>query len=219
MSSLPDRNLRYFSTRRLIYRRDPVTDKPSKRYWWGDFYEQGTHQCYDLFRSKARITSYKSLKWHLLVIWYLNQDLLPNDIEEISRVLSDKSNGFITFTVSDEVLTKILSELNTYDFELAPKNRSRKIIFKEGCGLSITEKLSIVGTLIGRSKKIGNDEIYDAMLYINDNGEKITVDKLASVLKCSKRTIHRNISDELRDEKKLLNMSYEKVQRPELCKV
>ena len=219
MSSLPDRNLRYFTTRRIIFRRDPITDIPSERFWWGDFYEDGTHQCYDLFRSKARITTYKSLKWHLLVIWYLNQNLLIEDIEEIARVLVDKSNGFITFTTSDEVFSNIIQEVNTYDFELAPKNRSRKIIFKEGCGLSITEKLSIVGKIIGRGKKIGEDEIYDAMLYLNDSGQKITISKLANVLECSTRTIHRNISDDLKKEKQTLNTSYEKVQRNKLCEI
>jgi len=210
MSQLPDRNLSYLNNRRIVYRRDPITDKPSESFWWGDYYESGTYECYDLFRSKARITSYKSLKWHLLVLWYLNQNLVIDDLEEIARVLIDKSNGFITFTPSEEVFSNIIQDINTYDFELAPKNRSRKIIFKEGCGLSITEKLSIVGKIIGRSKHIGEDEIYDAMLYLHDNGEKITIAKLAKSLKCSSRTIHRNISDELKNEKQLLN--YEKVQ-------
>jgi len=210
MSQLPDRNLSYLNNSRIVYRRDPITDKPSESFWWGDYYESGTYECYDLFRSKARITSYKSLKWHLLVLWYLNQNLVIDDLEEIARVLIDKSNGFITFTPSEEVFSNIIQDINTYDFELAPKNRSRKIIFKEGCGLSITEKLSIVGKIIGRSKRIGEDEIYDAMLYLHDNGEKITIAKLAKSLKCSSRTIHRNISDELKNEKQLLN--YEKVQ-------
>lgn len=214
MSSLPDRNLRYFHTRRIIYRRDPITDKPSESFWWGNYYEQGTYECYDLFRSTARITTYKSFKWHLLVIWYLNQDLLIKDIEEIAGVLAEKSNGFVTFTTSDEVFSNIIQEVNTYDFELAPKNRLRKIIFKEGCGLSITEKLSIVGKIIGRSKKIGTEEIYDAMLHLHDLGQKITVSKLAKVLKCSARTIHRNISDDLKQEK--LSLNYEKVQHHEL---
>ena len=183
--------------------------KPSESFWWGDYYESGTYECYDLFRSKARITSYKSLKWHLLVLWYLNQNLLIKELEDIARVIMDKSNGFITFTPSEEVLSNIIQAINTYDFELAPKNRSRKIIFKEGCGLSITEKLSIVGKIIGRSKRIGEDEIYDAMLYLHDNDQKITITKLAKALKCSSRTIHRNISDELKNEKQLLN--YEKL--------
>ena len=30
-------------------------------------YEDGTHECYQLFRSRAKVTTYKSLKWHMLV--------------------------------------------------------------------------------------------------------------------------------------------------------
>ena len=66
------------------------------------------------------------------------------------------------------------------------------------------EKLSIVGQLIGR-KKISDSEIYDAMLLMHDNKEKINITKLAKMLGCSTRTIHRNMSNELKKEKELLN--------------
>jgi len=49
------------------------------------------------------------------------------------------------------------------------------------------------------------------MLDINELGEKITISKLAQVLKCSSRTIHRNIGNELKKEKELLNKQNEKV--------
>ena len=61
-----------------------------------------------------------------------------------------------------------------------------------------------MGKLIGRSK-ITSNEIYEAMLLLNDNKEKITIKRLADVLKCSSRTIYRNINAELKKEYKLLN--------------
>ena len=67
-----ERNLKYLNDNRILYRRDPITDMPTEQYNWGAFYEDGTFECYALFRSKAKITTYKSLKWHLLVLWYLN---------------------------------------------------------------------------------------------------------------------------------------------------
>ena len=39
-----------------------------------EYYENGTYECYRLFQSKAKITTYKSLKWHFLVLYYLNQE-------------------------------------------------------------------------------------------------------------------------------------------------
>ena len=68
----------------------------------------------------------------------------------------------------------------------------------------------IVGSIIGKGKVIKRDDIYDAMLYIHEQG-KITIAKLAEVLSCSQRTIHRNIGEELKREKELLNRQHEKI--------
>jgi transcriptional regulator GlxA family with amidase domain len=69
----------------------------------------------------------------------------------------------------------------------------------------LNEKLSIVGQLIGKTKKVSEFDIYDVMLYMHDNAEKITIQKLADKLQCTTRTIHRNMSNELKKEKQLLN--------------
>ena len=70
-------------------------------------------------------------------------------------------------------------------------------------GLSTSEKLSIVGTIAGKGKSIKEDDIYEAMLYIHEQG-KITIAKLAKVLKCTKRTIYRNMSEELKERKRII---------------
>ena len=49
------------------------------------------------------------------------------------------------------------------------------------------------------------------MLDINDMGKKITINRLASLLNCSARTIHRNMGYELKKEKELLNQENEKI--------
>ena len=64
-----ERNLEFLNKKRIVYRRNPVTDKPTLENKSYMFYENGTYECYELFRSKAKITTYRSLKWHLLVIW------------------------------------------------------------------------------------------------------------------------------------------------------
>ena len=47
------------------------------------------------------------------------------------------------------------------------------------------------------------------MLYMHEQS-KITIPKIADALKCTKRTIYRHMSEELKEEKKLLNLEYEK---------
>ena len=43
------------------------------------------------------------------------------------------------------------------------------------------------------------------MLMLNHGGWKITITRLARGLECSTRTVHRNMSVELKREKELLN--------------
>ena len=199
------RKLEYLHRNRIIYRRYPINDKPNQVFTWGEFYQDGTYECYELFRSKAKITTYRSLKWHLLVLWYLNDDMEDNTLKRLAKFICDKDNGFITFTIPPKLLGIIIKQVVIQDFDKPPKNKIRKVIFKDGCGLSISEKLTIVGSLIGRTKKINNGLLYDTMLEINHNDVLITIVKLASTLKCSTRTIHRNMCNELKLEKQRLN--------------
>ena len=203
-----ERNLEFLNRRRIVYRRNPITDKPTQENECYMFYEDGTYECYELFRSKAKITTYKSLKWHLLVIWYLNPQLTQDEFEEIDYVIANKSHGFVSFNIGDRLLDKIIYEVSMCDLEQPPKNKLRKVIFKPTT-LSKEEKLRIVGELIGRTKKFHGGDIYDIMLMLNHGGWKITMERLAKGLNCSTRTIHRNMTEELRREKELLNKESE----------
>jgi len=199
------RKLDYFYRRRIVYRRGPITDTPSESYSWGDFYESGTYECYELFRSKAKITSYKSFKWHMLVLWYLNPRLEYDQITELAEFIADKENGFATITLSKASIQNLVQEVFESDLDAPPKNKMRKIIFKEVTGLDTSQKLSIVGKLIGKKKLAEPDDIYETMLYIHDNNKKITISNIAKALNVSTRTIYRNITNEIRQEKLLLN--------------
>jgi signal recognition particle GTPase len=183
----------------------PITDKPTVEATHWDHYVEGTYECYELFRSKAKITTYKSLKWHLLVLWYLNPQLDQDNFMEIAEIIVEKSLGFISFTIHPELLRKMVYEVSMLDLDEPPKNRLRKVIFKYGNPLTKEEKLRIVGTLIGRSKKVHQDDIYQCMIDLNDMGKSITIGRIAGLLDCSTRTIHRNMCEELRKEKELLN--------------
>lgn len=202
-----DRNLEFLNKRKVIYRRGPINDKPSEEFEWGYYYEQGTYECYELFRSKAKIPTYKALKWHLYVLWYLNPNMDQNEFETIVRHVCNIKNGFVTFNISEQLLQNMMYEVSLKDLEEPPNNKQRKIIFKDNCQLTLTEKLSIVGKMIGKTKRISESDIYDAMLYIHDLNQKITINKLADHFGCTTRTIHRNMSNELKKEKELLNQS------------
>jgi len=200
-----NRNMEWLNNRRIIYVKYPWYDEPTKVFPWGWYYEDGTHQCYELFRSKAKITTIRSLKWHMLVLKFLNKDISYDKYLELCYFLIDKRNNFTAITIPSDLLLRFANEVFQHQFHMAPKNRLRKVIFRIGSGLTIDEKLSIVGSLIGRSKRITEDDIYQCMLEINNKGDKITISGIAKLLGCTPRTIHRNMGDELKLEKGVLN--------------
>ena len=213
---MSQRAMKYLHDKRIIYRRYS-SDKPTAVYDWGWYYADGTYGYYSLFNTKAKINTYKSLKWHLLVLWYLNPDMDKTQFSELASVITHKPNGFTTFNLSANMLKEIINDVYLQDLEQPPKNKLRKIVFKDGCGLTVKEKLTIVGQIIGRGKAITQEDIYEAMIWVyHEIPGVITISKIAKVLGCTPRTIHRNMGEELRQEKQLLNDKYEKIQCKEL---
>jgi len=201
------RNLTYLNNNRIIYRRYS-SDIPTSSFSWGWYYADGTHGYYAMFNNKAKINTIRSLKWHLLTLWYLNPELDKNKFIQLAEYIIYKDNGFVTFNIGSKLIKQVINDIFKQDLDTPPKNRLRKIVFKDSSGLTTTEKLQIVGKIIGQAKGIKEDDIYDSMLYLNEQG-KITIAKLAEALKCSQRTIHRNMSEELKKEKELLNKQNE----------
>ena len=208
---MSQRNLKYLNTNRIVYRRLPLTDKPTQETDVYMYYQNGTYQCYELFRSSAKITTYKSLKWHLLVLWYLNPQLDQDQFMRLAEVIAHKPNGFISFAIHTQLLRKIVYEVSMLDLDAPPKNKLRKVIFKPFTRISKEDKLRIVGKLIGRSSKIHADDIYECMIDLNDWGKKITIGRIAGLLDCSSRTIQRKMCSTLKREKELLNKQNEEI--------
>jgi hypothetical protein len=111
-----------------------------------------------------------------------------NEFTKLSETIANYKYGFIAFDIPPELLKRIIYDVSMCDLEEPPKNKLRKVIFNDNCPLDLSQKLTIVGQLIGRSKRIHEDDIYQCM-----------------------RTIHRNMSYELKKEKELLNQSNEKI--------
>ena len=200
-----DRNFKYLINRRVIWRRNPITDTPDEETDQYMFFKEGTHECYDLFRSKAKITTWKSFYWHMMVLWHLNPEWKDEDAMTIATYLAYKPNGFTTFTMNKWNIARLVKDIGLLDLETPPQNKLRKIIFKPDSGLNKSEKLKIVGKLIGRLRGVQKEDIYETMLLINEEDQKITIAKLADSLGVTPRTIHRHMCSELKREKELLN--------------
>jgi len=200
-----DRKFKYLWDNRVVYKQYPITDIPDEETEHYMFYKEGTHQCYDLFRSKAKITTWRSFYWHMMVLWHLNPKWDDAKAIEVATYLAHKPNGFTTFSMNKWNLSRLVHEVSVLDLDTPPQNKLRKIIFKPGCGLDKTEKLRIVGKLIGRLRGVQKEDIYEAMIQTNHEGDKIIISKLAQMLNVTPRTIHRHMCDELKKEKEILN--------------
>ena len=194
------RNIQWLNDRQINYRQDPINDEPTFSNDHYSYYEDGTHEYYRLFYTPSKITTYKSLKWHFLVLYYLNQG---RAMIHILRFIAKKENGFVTFFISDKVLDSMIQDVINIGGE-PPINRKRKIIFKDYNGLSFEQKMKIVGQLSGR-QKLDKNSIYETMIDLNHWSKHITNGRLAGLLNCSVRTIQRHMCADLKQEKQRLN--------------
>ena len=107
------RNLTYLNNNRIVYRKYS-SDSSTTDYDWGWYYADGTYGYYSLFNTKAKINSYKSLKWHLIVLWYLNTNLTHLQFDTLARFVANKINGYITFNCPKNIIDKTKTRyLNT----------------------------------------------------------------------------------------------------------
>ena len=198
------RKIEWLNNKHVYYRQDPINDKPTFSTDTYDYYENGTHEYYNLFNTQSKITTYKSLKWHMLVLHYLNHERFAFDsIINLYKFIANKENGFVTFFIKSIILDNMIQDVINQGGD-PPKNRARKIIFKDYNGLSFNEKMKVVGQLSGR-QKLDKESIYQTMLDLNEFGKPITNSRLAGLLDCSVRTIQRHMCADLKREKEILN--------------
>ena len=122
MSPYP-RNLDYLHRKRFQYKKEPITDIPTKKYYWGSYYENGTYEDYNLFYSNAKITTFKALVWHIEVLRYINMNWDEDDFRKIIYFITQIQNGFVTFEINGNKLDKYLDHALSNKFYLNPVNR------------------------------------------------------------------------------------------------
>lgn len=88
---------------------------------------------------------------------------------------------------------------------LRPSGRKRKVIFRPGTSLTRGEKLGIVGHLTSRSVGLSEEMIYEVLEGFQGRSNPIKMDDIAEALGCSKRTLQREFTADLKAYTKGLN--------------
>ena len=114
------RDLRYLNNNRIIYRRYS-SDIPTSSHSWGWYYADGTYGYYALFNNKAKINTIRSLKWHLLTLWYLNPELNKKDFEQLAQYIIYKENGFVTFNIGSKLIKQVIEDVFRQDLDTSKK--------------------------------------------------------------------------------------------------
>ena len=104
------RNLTYLNNNRIIYRRYS-SENPTSSHGWGWYYADGTHGYYALFNNKAKINTIRSLKWHLLTLWYLNPELDKTKFTLLADYIIYKENGFVTFNIGRKLINQVVEDV------------------------------------------------------------------------------------------------------------
>lgn len=202
-------NFTYLHNQRIIYSKYPDA-VASKEYDWGWYYENPVSGYYRVLWKDIKICYIGHLKYIMHSLSYLNQGISYGDFAGACLYISNSTNGFLhdNFTYSSNKLLEMIDEAY-YREQHPPQTRPRRIVFKVNSGLTSQEKMAIAGKLI-KNKRFTQEKIYNAMLIINET-DYITNRKLASLIGCTVRTVQRNMSIELKEERKILNKQYEKV--------
>ena len=216
----PNRKIEWLWNQRIVTTRYPITDKPTKTFHWGWFYEQGTYEYYSLFRSPHMIKTPNGFSWHLRVLHHLN-DFSYDELVSVANFIACKRNGFTASYINDQTRDDIITKLWDDKSGKAPENRLRKVIFKIGCGLETHEKRSITGQLIGRSSRITTDDVIDCAHLISESNKKITISGIGRSLGCSRVFLYGIMNKNVKEQIHRLNedLNDEKLQRKKPPKV
>mgnify|MGYP007012449891 FL=1 len=204
----------YFYKHRIILEEYPWSDVPDLETPDYMYFKNGTRQYIRVLNPGTKLYNTKSFYCAMGRLKYLNPNIEYDIFYRCGRILGEKQNNFAIFTLSDQTIQSICKKIFDYEDNFTPNIKQRKLIFKPGNKLTLKEKQSIIGSLCGglggkvsgqNARKVDSSDIYEAMLELNDRGEKITNAKLVEMLSVTKRTIQRNKTDELKNEILILN--------------
>lgn len=159
---------------------------------------------YSLYRTKRKINSFSELEYVAEKFIHLNPEFNLQKMISLFVELSDRESGHIIRTYSQDRVTDMVYRV--YDAKKQPYvPRLRKIIFNPSKNLSRSQKMEIVGNLIGRKSSISKE---DMLLILEDlymSKERISVSKIAELTDTSRYIITKSIDDEIRG--KMINLN------------
>lgn len=151
---------------------------------------------YTLYRSTRKINTFDEFEYIGELLFHLNPEISEKLFKQLMLELGDRSNKHVIRTYSEKRILDMCDKV--YGSEDAPYcRRKRVVLFNPAKVMTIDEKRMIVGSVVG-NRKANEELIYDAIEELMFLDEKITYDKISSILKCSRQTVAHKTTPRLK---------------------
>jgi len=154
---------------------------------------------FDLEAIDHRVISFEQLKYYAEILFYLNPDIDFKIFQGIFRWIGNRESGKTIRTYSTARVDQMTEEV--YKVRKDPYcRRMRRVVFNPEIIISFEEKMSITARLSKRGINYTEMDILRAIDQMSHSQLVINQEMIASHLTCSRRTINRLMTDQIKSK-------------------
>jgi hypothetical protein len=159
---------------------------------------------YRLYRTSRKINSFAELEYVAEKFIHLNPDYELEHMKRLFVQLSERSSGHTIRTYGqDRVEAMVESVCKKRKVPYCPK--LRKVVFNPSKRMSKSEKMKIVGQLIGTKPRLSEKDLIAVIEDMAENKIKITVSKIAELTDKTKHLVNQSLTEKTKNLIKVLN--------------
>lgn len=145
---------------------------------------------YDISQIHTKISSFDQLEYYAEVYFHLNPDVPIKILKGLFHWLGTRESGRSIRTYGKPRIDQMIERVY-YEKPHPWCRRKRRVVFNPEVIISPTEKMSITATLVGRGVSYTEKDLLDVLDSMYKARMLATQDSIADNLGCSKRTIQR----------------------------
>lgn len=159
---------------------------------------------YRLYRTSRKINSFAELEYVAEKFIHLNPDYNIEHMKRLFVQLSDRSSGHTIRTYGkDRVEYMVANVYKKRKIPYCPK--LRKVVFNPSKRMSKSEKMKIVGQLIGTKPRLSEQDLIAVIEDMAENKIKITISKIAELTDKTKHIVNQSLTKKIKYLIKELN--------------
>lgn len=153
---------------------------------------------YRLYRTSRKINSFAELEYVAEKFVYLNPEFDFDLMKRLFLELSDRSSGHVIRTYGSDRVEHMVERV--YEKKKVPYcPKLRKIIFNPTKRLTKSEKMKIVGKLIGGKPRLSEEDLMMIITDMRENKIKITITKIAELTDKTKHIVNQSVTEKIRN--------------------